>query len=273
MTPLPRRWQWLRSAPLFLLIVWLAVPFYLGLALGHNVARWQQGTEIAARYALGAPGAFAAAWGLRRQAKRRLLPLEFPAIYNLLRVAGAALLFYVVLGGLVVPPGNFFPANIVNTATVWRLFGVPIDQVDRHQRGVAKTINFATVYGSSAFGISSRTELTPAEAQVFLDQYFETYPAIRTYIVSFICALLTSSYFTVRRKVVCCPLSHEMSLNLKFDNLKYLHVSTLQVLLVRLILLIRFCSNKCRCDVFLKVACVAEAILIKSQLRFSLCIQ
>ena len=97
--------------------------------------------------------------------------------------------------------------------------------------------------------------------------------AIRTYIVSFICALLTSSYFTVRRKVVCCPLSHEISLNLKFDNLKYLHVSTLQVLLVRLILLIRFCSNKCRCDVFLKVACVAEAILIKSPLRFSLCIQ
>ncbi len=50
------------------------------------------------------------------------------------------------------------------------------------QRGVAKTINFATVYGSSAFGISSRTEMGPKEAQHFLDQYFAMYPRIRGYI-------------------------------------------------------------------------------------------
>jgi len=76
----------------------------------------------------------------------------------------------------------FLADQDIHKATAARLFGVPIDQVDRHQRGVAKTINFATVYGSSAFGISNRTELTPAEAQIFLDQYFETYPAIRTYV-------------------------------------------------------------------------------------------
>jgi DNA polymerase-1 len=76
----------------------------------------------------------------------------------------------------------FLADQDIHKATASRLFGVPIDQVDRHQRSVAKTINFATVYGSSAFGISSRTEMTPGEAQIFLDQYFETYPAIRTYI-------------------------------------------------------------------------------------------
>ena len=127
MTPLPRRWQWLRSTPLFLLILWLAVPFYLGLALGHDVKAWHHLAETAARYFLGMPGAFAAAWGLRRQAKRRLLPLEFPAIYNLLRLAGAALLGYVVLGGLIVPPGNFFPASVFNSQTVWQTFGIPIE--------------------------------------------------------------------------------------------------------------------------------------------------
>ena len=62
--------------------------------------------------------------------------------------------------------------------------------------------------------------------------------------------------------------SHKMS-----QNLRYLHVSDLQVLLIILILKSHFYSNKCGCDVFLKVACVAEAILRKSALKFSLCIE
>ncbi|MCB0046729.1 MAG: DNA polymerase I [Caldilineaceae bacterium] len=70
----------------------------------------------------------------------------------------------------------------IHAATAGKLFGVPIEEVNKDQRGLAKTINFATVYGSSAFGISSRTEMTPDEARTFLDQYFATYPAIRDYI-------------------------------------------------------------------------------------------
>ena len=67
---------------------------------------------------------------------------------------------------------------------------------------------------------------------------------------------------------------HEMSLiNLKFGNLRYLHASNLQVLLVILTLKSRFYSKKFGCDMFLKVACVAEAILRKSALKFSLCIE
>ncbi len=70
----------------------------------------------------------------------------------------------------------------IHVATASRLFDVAIDEVDRSQRSVAKTINFATVYGSSAFGISSRTDMGPKEAQQFLDQYFAMYPRIRGYI-------------------------------------------------------------------------------------------
>ena len=64
-----------------------------------------------------------------------------------------------------------------------------------------------------------------------------------------------------------------INFNLKFGNLTYLHVSDLQVLLVILILKSRFCSQKCGCDVVLKVACVVEAIFRKSTLKFSLCIE
>ena len=70
----------------------------------------------------------------------------------------------------------------IHAATAARLFGVAIDQVDRQQRGLAKTINFATIYGVSAFGLSSRTEMSRQQAEQFLDQYFITYPRIRTYI-------------------------------------------------------------------------------------------
>ncbi len=76
----------------------------------------------------------------------------------------------------------FLADQDIHAATAARLFNVPIGEVSRDQRGLAKTINFATIYGSSAFGISSRTEMDPKQAQGFLDQYFATYPRIRAYV-------------------------------------------------------------------------------------------
>jgi len=125
--PLPAGWQWLKPLPLVVLLVWLVGPFYLGLALGPNVRAWQVYAEIGARYLLGLPGAVVAAWGLRLQAKRRMLPLEFPKIYRFLRVAGVALLAYAVLGGVIVPPVPYFPANVLNTARVEQTVGLPVE--------------------------------------------------------------------------------------------------------------------------------------------------
>ena len=70
----------------------------------------------------------------------------------------------------------------IHAVTASRLFGVPLEEVTYDQRGLGKTINFATIYGVSAFGLSSRTNMGPAEAQEFLDQYFATYPNVRKYI-------------------------------------------------------------------------------------------
>ena len=125
--PLPSRLRWGGALPLVLLLAWLVAPFYLGLAFGHDVSRWRVQAEIWARYGLGFPGAAVAALGLRRQANLRLLPLEFPAIYNILRVAGVALLGYAVLGGLVVPRASFWPASVLNEATFARWFVVPVE--------------------------------------------------------------------------------------------------------------------------------------------------
>lgn len=70
----------------------------------------------------------------------------------------------------------------IHATTASKLFGVPLAQVTRDQRNLAKTINFATIYGSSAFGISNRTDMDPKEARRFMDQYFVTYPNIKEYI-------------------------------------------------------------------------------------------
>jgi DNA polymerase-1 len=42
--------------------------------------------------------------------------------------------------------------------------------------------NFAISYGVTGFGLSERTELSPEEAGVFIETYFETYPKIKEYI-------------------------------------------------------------------------------------------
>ncbi|MCC6458657.1 MAG: DNA polymerase I [Caldilineaceae bacterium] len=78
----------------------------------------------------------------------------------------------------------FLANQDIHAATAARLFHVSIEQVDRAQRGLAKTINFATIYGVSEFGLSSRTEMSRHEARQFLDQYFVTYPKIRDYIAT-----------------------------------------------------------------------------------------
>jgi DNA polymerase-1 len=82
----------------------------------------------------------------------------------------------------------------IHAATAARLYGVPIEAVDRAQRGLAKTINYATIYGVSAFGISARTDMDPKQAGRFLDQYFVTYPKIKQYIADTIALASKEGY-------------------------------------------------------------------------------
>jgi DNA polymerase-1 len=70
----------------------------------------------------------------------------------------------------------------IHASTAAAIYGVPLDQVTRDQRRVAKMTNFAISYGVTGYGLSERTELTPEEAEVFIQTYFRTYPKIKEYI-------------------------------------------------------------------------------------------
>jgi DNA polymerase-1 len=62
--------------------------------------------------------------------------------------------------------------------TAEELFG----HVDRDTRGRAKTVNFAILYGISAWGLAGRLGVDRDEGKAIITRYFERFPGIRTYI-------------------------------------------------------------------------------------------
>jgi DNA polymerase-1 len=69
----------------------------------------------------------------------------------------------------------------VHQATAAEVFSVPLDQVNGGQRRSAKAINFGLMYGMSAFGLARQLGIGRAEAQKYMDLYFERYPGVRRY--------------------------------------------------------------------------------------------
>jgi DNA polymerase I len=74
---------------------------------------------------------------------------------------------------------TFKQGRDIHAATAARLFGVPIDQVSKNQRRIAKTTVFGTIYGISAFGLAARTDLSRDEAKQLIEGLFATYPGIK----------------------------------------------------------------------------------------------
>ena len=68
----------------------------------------------------------------------------------------------------------------IHNMTAEELFG----RVDRDTRNQAKTINFAILYGSSAWGIAGRLGVPKDEGKAIIDRYFERFPGIRSFIHS-----------------------------------------------------------------------------------------
>jgi DNA polymerase-1 len=69
----------------------------------------------------------------------------------------------------------------IHTATAAEVFGVPLEEVGKEQRRMAKVINFGLIYGMSAFGLASQLNLERAAAQAYIDRYFARYPGVADY--------------------------------------------------------------------------------------------
>ncbi|MCT4577895.1 DNA polymerase I [Donghicola sp.] len=69
----------------------------------------------------------------------------------------------------------------IHAATASEMFGVPLDEMTPEVRRQAKAINFGVIYGISGFGLARNLRIPRAEAQGFIDRYFERFPGIKDY--------------------------------------------------------------------------------------------
>ena len=76
----------------------------------------------------------------------------------------------------------FRDGDDVHAATAAKIYGIPLSEVTREQRGRAKTANFGIMYGISSFGLAQRLNLGRKEAKELIDGYFASFPAIRSFI-------------------------------------------------------------------------------------------
>jgi DNA polymerase-1 len=70
----------------------------------------------------------------------------------------------------------------IHRATAAAINNVALDQVTKEMRRAAKEVNFGVLYGMGSYGLSSRTDITQAEAKRFIDKYFSEFFGVKKYL-------------------------------------------------------------------------------------------
>ncbi len=66
----------------------------------------------------------------------------------------------------------------VHRLTASALFGVPPDAVSKEQRGAAKTVNYAVIYGQTDFALARNLRISRAEAKRYIEAFFTRYEGV-----------------------------------------------------------------------------------------------
>jgi DNA polymerase-1 len=82
----------------------------------------------------------------------------------------------------------------IHLATAAKIYKVSLDEVSKDMRRNAKSVNFGLIYGISAFGLSEQLGISRKEAQNLIDEYFNQYPQINTFIEESIAQAQTKGY-------------------------------------------------------------------------------
>jgi len=77
---------------------------------------------------------------------------------------------------------SFGRGEDIHTRTASEVFHVGAGDVTSLQRTIAKSANYAILYGVSAFGLSQATKIDQKEAKRYIDDYFASHPRVRAYI-------------------------------------------------------------------------------------------
>jgi DNA polymerase-1 len=72
----------------------------------------------------------------------------------------------------------------LHTTVASRVFQVPPDQVEPVMRSRIKAMSYGLAYGLSAYGLAQQLGITADEARGLMDEYFERFGGVRTYLSS-----------------------------------------------------------------------------------------
>ncbi|MGL4309850.1 MAG: DNA polymerase I [Paracoccaceae bacterium] len=82
----------------------------------------------------------------------------------------------------------------IHAMTASEMFNVPLDKMTSDIRRQAKAINFGVIYGISGFGLARNLRIARADAQGFIDRYFERFPGIKEYMDTTIAGAKAKGY-------------------------------------------------------------------------------
>ncbi len=82
----------------------------------------------------------------------------------------------------------------IHRATAAKIHDIPIDQVSPKMRSQAKTANFGIIYGISSFGLSQRLNVSRKEANELIQEYFNSYPDVKKYMINSIVQARETGY-------------------------------------------------------------------------------
>ncbi|MEG2538912.1 MAG: DNA polymerase I [Clostridium sp.] len=82
----------------------------------------------------------------------------------------------------------------IHTRTASEVFAIPMDEVTSTQRSNAKAVNFGIVYGLSDFGLSKDLKITRKEAKKYIDNYFDRYTGVKSYLENTIAEAKENGY-------------------------------------------------------------------------------
>lgn len=78
--------------------------------------------------------------------------------------------------------GAFQRDEDVHATTAAAVLGIPLAEVTKEQRALAKAINFGLMYGMSEYGLAARTDLSQEEARAFIETYFTRFRGVKRYL-------------------------------------------------------------------------------------------
>jgi DNA polymerase I len=81
-----------------------------------------------------------------------------------------------------------------HTVTASRVFGVEPQQITPAERAKIKAMNYGLAYGLSAYGLSQQLNIEVSEAKALMDEYFERFGGVRTYLHSLVADARRTEY-------------------------------------------------------------------------------